>query len=258
MNIAFYCILLLASGDPAVVVSLAGTASIQRDGQEQPLSRFARVPVGATVSTGKDSRLSLRLASGSLVRLGSDSQIEINEMEKLASPAHRQESFKLNVGRVWAKVSRLLGGESHFEIRTPTAVAGARGTAFWAEADATGSSFVVDYGSISVSAYQARPVALEGAGAGVSFGVNRQAARFRLSQRAIGKMRRRVGGASARMIGNLRGRSGRLGRVGRRGRRRGRVGAHRGRPGAVGAPAAQAPYAAPRPTDSPAGSASGG
>jgi len=149
--------LLLAS--PAIAVSVTGNVHVDTGAAQYPLYRFDEVEQGWAVVTQDDSSVELRFASGSLLRLGSNTHINITELEYKKSVANRKESMRLVVGRLWAKVSRLFGDDSHFQVKTPNAVAGIRGTTFVIESFPSGEEFytliegemVVDIGgSISV------------------------------------------------------------------------------------------------------------
>ncbi len=144
--------LLLQAPTPAVVVSVSGNAEMEHGSVRIRLSRFAHVPEGATVITHSHSTASLRLGSGSLVRMGPDTTISLDRLEQGTPAAHRNESITISIGRIWSHVMQLFGGDSSFEVATPNAVAGVRGTAFWVEVtgDNSPSRFVVDEGTIYV------------------------------------------------------------------------------------------------------------
>jgi len=65
------------------------------------------------------------------LRLGPDSKLRLKEAT--LSPKKKKVkkfSARLMVGRMWASVTKLFGKESRFEVETPNAVAGVRGTVF--------------------------------------------------------------------------------------------------------------------------------
>lgn len=88
------------------------------------------VPVyeGDMLLTGKDSRALLLLHDGSSLLLAAQSKILL-EQAPIHSGGDADTRFQLLMGKVRAVVSRLLGDRS-FRIKTPTAIAGVRGTDF--------------------------------------------------------------------------------------------------------------------------------
>jgi len=104
---------------------------------------------GERVQTSDDSRAKLLLEDRSVVTLGPKSDMELTG---LRSPETPKTSVKLLFGRLWANVQKLVGGEAKFDVVTPTAVAGVRGTSFGADASSDKSSFWVANGSVNVSA----------------------------------------------------------------------------------------------------------
>lgn len=93
-------------------------------GEGAQLKQGDALAAGDTVATEAGARLEVALASGSLLRLGESSRMTLAE----AAP---QKAFSavLLLGNVWAKVHKLLAGET-FRIETENAVAGVRGTEF--------------------------------------------------------------------------------------------------------------------------------
>ncbi|HPU28888.1 MAG TPA: FecR family protein [Syntrophorhabdaceae bacterium] len=78
------------------------------------------------VTTGNLSRARLLLTDDSLLNIGHNSKVEITEY--LLEKNKRQSIVSLRTGALHTKVEKFLDPDSKFEVRTPTAVAGARGT----------------------------------------------------------------------------------------------------------------------------------
>ena len=190
----------LALANPAVIIAVHGEATIQTAEGSVPATRYAKIRAGTTLKTGPGARLSLRLPSGSLIRVGPQSMVELEALVQHSSAAHRKESLKLKVGRVWAQVKALTGADSTFHIKTPQAVAGVRGTTFWAETTPETWSFILEEGSLAVQEREARaPLTLSGQGAGIRGSQSGGVKRFSLSAHAMRSMRSRIGGARHRL-----------------------------------------------------------
>jgi hypothetical protein len=94
-------------------------------GQEQiPAAVNAQVFWGDTINTGHLARARVSLDDGSILSVGSDSNLMIAKHD----PAAQQTDLDLNYGRVRAKAAALVKPDSHFRVRTPVGVAGVVGT----------------------------------------------------------------------------------------------------------------------------------
>jgi hypothetical protein len=124
------------------VTFLAGEASRAAGGKAEKLAVGKAVYQGDLLETQKRTRLEVKLADGSVVRLGPSSKAEVQAAAFGKSVEDRKVSAKLVVGKVWANVAKAVGGEQRFEVKTENAVAGVRGTTFRVDA-ATDRSVVV-------------------------------------------------------------------------------------------------------------------
>jgi hypothetical protein len=132
-----------AAGAPAGTVTfLAGEATRTAGGKAEPLAVGKNVYQGDVLETQKRTRLEVKLADQSVIRLGPSSRAEVAAAAFGKTVEERNVSAKLVVGKVWANVAKAVGGEQKFEVKTENAVAGVRGTTFRVDA-ATDRSVVV-------------------------------------------------------------------------------------------------------------------
>jgi hypothetical protein len=124
------------------VTFLAGEATRTAGGKAEKLAVGKAVYQGDVLETQKRTRLEVKLADGSVVRLGPTSKAEVQAAAFGKTVEDRKVSAKLVVGKVWANVAKAVGGEQRFEVKTENAVAGVRGTTFRVDA-ATDRSVVV-------------------------------------------------------------------------------------------------------------------
>ena len=124
------------------VTFLAGEATRAAGGKAEGLAVGKAVFQGDVLETQKRTRLEVKLADGSVVRLGPSSRAEVQAAAFGKTVEDRNVSAKLLVGKVWANVAKAVGGEQRFEVKTENAVAGVRGTTFRVDA-ATDRSVVV-------------------------------------------------------------------------------------------------------------------
>lgn len=136
---------------PAIAVQVRGQVVVDTGAGMQPLEPFDEVPEGATVTTQEDASAQLRLESGSLVKLGPETTIAVKKLGQKTPRGRRKESLKLVVGKVWARVTSLFGDDSSFEMETDNAVAGVRGTSFFAEKTEQKARFVLTGGTVDVT-----------------------------------------------------------------------------------------------------------
>jgi len=134
---------LAAPPAPAGTVTfVAGEATRSAEGKTEKLTVGCAVFQGDVLETQKRTRLEVKLADQSVVRLGPSSKANIQAAAFGKTVEERKVSAKLLVGKVWANVAKAVGGEQRFEVQTENAVAGVRGTTFRVDA-ATDRSVVV-------------------------------------------------------------------------------------------------------------------
>ncbi len=151
-----------AANGVATVTYVSGSVERQAGGGYAPVAVGGTLAEGDRIRTGAASRTEMKLRDGSLVRLGEKSQFTLQASTFGPKASQRHFSGKLLAGRVWAAVVKLVGADSSFEVSTPNAVAGVRGTRFAAAVEPSGETTVRVYeGTVLVSN---RPVyAVEGA-----------------------------------------------------------------------------------------------
>ncbi|MEK7705673.1 MAG: FecR family protein [Myxococcota bacterium] len=194
----------------AIAMQVVGDVKVEVGGTVTPLVRFAQVAEGATVSTGADGRASLRLPSGSLLRLGPETHIALTAVERGNPAAKRKESVRVVVGRVWAHVMGLLGTDSRFDVATSNAVAGVRGTSFWVTAQKDRpSQFVLEHGALAIHRGDIE-LLLDRPGASAAAGAAGLSAGAQLDAWALAALRRDTGGAGASLVSRLGGDRGAL------------------------------------------------
>lgn len=83
---------------------------------------------GDSVKTGSDGRVEMKFNDGSKYTIGNDSEVEVTEF-KIIRKEKREALFSLSSGKMRAKVAKF-SGKSDIKVKTPTAVAGVKGTDF--------------------------------------------------------------------------------------------------------------------------------
>ncbi len=144
-------------------VILPGAALAQTSGKLTQAQGAVFVKEGESAEV--PGKVGATLAGGSRIRTGPDGQAEVvfPDGSKLqvrpstsvalsgAKRAEQKSSVVLFFGRVWSKVTRSVGGETSYEVNTPNAVAGVRGTEFeTAVADDGTAKVVVTEGKVAV------------------------------------------------------------------------------------------------------------
>ena len=120
-----------AQSPAGTVAALQGTAEAQHGGQTtwRQLALRTDVFVGERVRTGDASRLKLLMRDDSVITLGARSELTIDE--QVVREQGGISRLGALVGAVRAVVTDRYGNRgASFEVKTPTAVAGVRGTGF--------------------------------------------------------------------------------------------------------------------------------
>lgn len=167
---------------PAQVLHVAGPASMRTGSASAPrtLSAGQRIEEGGLVEVGDGGFVSLRLADGSEVRVSTGSTLRLRELRHQPSSGRARSVLELQRGRVDATVKPLPPASGNrFEVRTPLAVGGVRGTTFGVAVSDNGD-FIGDVreGAIQVKALAAaygQAATLVRAGEGARVGAGRSA-----------------------------------------------------------------------------------
>ena len=141
----------------AHVSNVSGEVKIVKKGEEtvRALPEEKRlVQAGDKLITGADGRLSLNWIDGTRIRMAPGSELTVQKCE-VAKGAERA-VFQLDLGKVWVRVLRMLSQQDKFEIKTPTATAGVRGTIF--------AVAVAPDGTTDVSVYEGEVTVASGGG----------------------------------------------------------------------------------------------
>ena len=134
------------------VTFLRGDATArQREGAPAALAEGTALHEGDLIETGANGRLELLLGTGSMVRLGPKSRLELTSAATDASSFRARLSF----GNLWAKVHKLIGGQK-FLIETQNGVAGVRGTEFRVAAYSGGQMVRVYQGAVEVKSHDGK------------------------------------------------------------------------------------------------------
>jgi hypothetical protein len=131
-----------------------GTVEVgaKEEGPWKKLKKNRRVPVGHFVKTGAGARAELKFSDGSVIRIGEDSVLAVNEAAFSGKSKEVQVKATLVGGKAWSKVSKLAGENARFEVQSDNAVAGVRGTIFRLNVDSEDATVVKVYtGSVAVS-----------------------------------------------------------------------------------------------------------
>ena len=134
------------------ITVLIGEATITRDGDLYETEVGTEVEVGDIIQTAEMSRLKIMLADKSLMSLGPLTKFEVTRQDVAEREESSFSSFKLWEGRIRAIVGSWWGVDQEYEVRTPSAVAGVRGTSFIVDVTGGVTTIVTTDGLVAVSA----------------------------------------------------------------------------------------------------------
>lgn len=102
-----------------------------KTGKEEPAKIGSKVFPGDQVITAADSRGKIVMSDRNVLAISPDSNMQIAKYENDASKGSKNVELNLSSGKVRANVEQKYDGEKNkFMIKSPTAVAGVRGTKF--------------------------------------------------------------------------------------------------------------------------------
>lgn len=146
--VALVPLLFLNSAAPGAasgrIVKLQGHPKLFSNQKEKPAAVNAEIIEGDVITTGAKESLVVKFATGDLLFIGPLSKVTVT------MPGKNQVRVKHDNGFVWAKAQKLTS-DKRFEVQTPTAVAGVRGTAFSSIVESDDNAwFCVCDGSVEV------------------------------------------------------------------------------------------------------------
>ena len=122
------------------------------EGPFKKLKRNKKVLAGSILKTYDNARVELRFKDGSILRVGPNSTLKLSGANLNSKSSEVQVNATLIGGKAWANVSKMVGTESSFEVKTHNAVAGVRGTVFRVDLDQDQATVVKVYnGAVAVS-----------------------------------------------------------------------------------------------------------
>lgn len=129
-------VLLLISASPAhaeplaKVTAINGSPAVVRDGKREALQRGAALGAADEITTDKVSKVELALADKSVLDIGPETRVRLGDLQ--VTTEARTGRLAVLAGRFKLAVAKFLG-TTDWEVETPTAVAGVRGTVLWGD-----------------------------------------------------------------------------------------------------------------------------
>lgn len=147
---------------PAMVESFSGPVTLRLGPDAHAARTGERIGEGASIETGRNAFLTLRLADGTALAVPSQSTVRIVRLRKVMLTGALEREIAVGAGRLRAKVTPMTDPNSSFRVTTPIAVSAVRGTDFRvAFEDATHfSATQVDDGAVAFAAASASEVAI--------------------------------------------------------------------------------------------------
>ncbi|ALK30318.1 peptidase M23 [Burkholderia plantarii] len=125
----------------ARVIALHGAVErAGRDGAFAALGAEATLSEGDRLRTGHDGFVTLELTDGTHLSLPPDSQIDVAMLRRTVLTDVFERELELRRGSVDSEVTHLKKPDDRFQIRSPSVVAGVRGTHFRVDYDADGQA----------------------------------------------------------------------------------------------------------------------
>jgi len=149
------------SSKNAVVLQVEGDAHITKKGGTKQFRLFKGMTLnqGDYLVTGPGAKVILEVEGREdEVTIGENASLYISELTETDDGG--KSKFKLWAGSVWNKVKTLAGAQDEFEVETPTAVMGVRGTQFMVVFDPVSGRLMV---TTAAGIVAAQPSGLEGA-----------------------------------------------------------------------------------------------
>ena len=125
-----------------------GNIDIIKSGEKIRPKLKMLIESGDVISTSKHARIDVQLENYGLIRVNQNSEVEL---DKILETINHKVTVKMESGQILCKLKKL-DKAKEFDVETPTAVAGVRGTTFLVDSkeDKENSEIAVDEGNLEV------------------------------------------------------------------------------------------------------------
>lgn len=154
---------LLQAAPDAVVEGIQLPAWVSRDGKRQPLVIGSELRSNDEVATGGNSRLLLRLADGSAVKLGENGRLQLSDVVQRRKEGFLGATLRVLDGAFRFTTDAAVKARTSRDIvvQFPTITAGIRGTDIWGKNLGDREVVVLIEGKISVTRGGEQPVEMK-------------------------------------------------------------------------------------------------
>lgn len=150
-------------------VSVSGKVLIRKDGEAESTARKLRpgdiVHVGEVINTSSDGKTKIMLEDKTIIDLGSSALFKVGKF-KPGTPAagggDREVELDMMYGTLRSSVTKKVQGKGKFNIRTPSATMGVRGTEFVVQTQVSSPSQVSGIGSAKAADAKTEITVLQG------------------------------------------------------------------------------------------------
>jgi hypothetical protein len=153
----------------AKIVAMAGSPVIRPPkGNDTAATIGTILKEGTEIRTGKSGFMTLALPDESRISIPSNSAVALSKLRKTRFTSSPRTEVSVLEGKVESRVTSLVSNKGRFEVRSPLAVAGVRGTHFRVGVTDGGTASEVLEGGVAVgmAATKKSPQTLVGAGKG--------------------------------------------------------------------------------------------
>jgi hypothetical protein len=119
------------AGEAGLVARVNGAPTVEHAGKSAALRRGSNVFTGDVIETDANSKVKILLNDDSVLAIGPKSRVAVSDFVLDSSARHAR--LQVLAGRFKIAIAKFFGAHTDYEIRTPTAVAGVRGTVLWGD-----------------------------------------------------------------------------------------------------------------------------
>lgn len=156
----------------ATVLKVTGTATVQLPGgTSAPLQVGAKVPEGATITTGAASEVYLQAHTGTVATVKANSTVSIDALSVTREGGRvTRETTEINLksGNLVSALDPAKRAVNNYQVRTPKGVAAARGTTFSVSYNGVNYTIVATTGSVQITSSLGTTISISGGQASVS------------------------------------------------------------------------------------------
>lgn len=130
---------------------ISGLVTVVEKGVSKPALNGMRIGIESEVSTGNNATVKIVTDDGNSINLAPNTKVVLKELKSIKNGQGSVTVLKEWAGKIFLRTKKLIEKDSRFQIETPNAVAGVRGTIWEVDYNGKDTGVKVFHGAVKVN-----------------------------------------------------------------------------------------------------------